>query len=60
MNAKFELAQSAEDDKWYFHLKAPNGKVIAASEGYNQKRNAKKGIAAVKKFAASAKVEEKP
>ena len=25
---------SAKNKQWYFHLKAKNGKVIAASEGY--------------------------
>lgn len=51
MSNKFEVFKSAEDGFWYFHLKSRNGKIIAQSEGYTRKRNAVKGIAAVKKSA---------
>lgn len=54
--AKFVLFKG-EDGQWYFHLKASNSQVIVQSEGYTRKSNALKGIAAVKKNAAKAKIE---
>ena len=39
-------------------LKAPNGEIIAASQGYETKASTEKGIAAVKTHAANAKVED--
>ena len=44
---KFELFRGT-NEQWYFHLKAPNGKVILASEGYHNKQGAQGGIASVK------------
>ena len=41
-----------------FRLKATNGQVIAASEGYTAKASCKNGIESVKKNAADAPVEE--
>lgn len=38
-----------EDQQWYFRIKAKNGLVVAASEGYKDKRNAEKGLDAVAK-----------
>lgn len=35
--------------KWYFHLKAANGKILCQSEGYSTKKGCLKGIAAIKK-----------
>ena len=55
--AKFEIFKG-EDEDIYFRLKAPNGKIVATGEGYSDKRGAQRGIAAVKKYAAKAKVEE--
>jgi uncharacterized protein YegP (UPF0339 family) len=44
--------------KFRFHLQAPNGKIIAASQGYeNPKASAEKGIEAIKTH-APAKVED--
>jgi len=43
---------------WYFHLKSPNGKIVCAAEGYRSKKSCLKGIAAVRKLAASAKLIE--
>ncbi len=56
MPGKFEVFEG-EDDQWYFNLKAPNGKIVAQSEGYSRKRNALKGIASIKKFAPEAIIE---
>lgn len=36
------------NEKWYFNLKAPNGEIILASEGYNSKQAATNGIESVK------------
>jgi uncharacterized protein YegP (UPF0339 family) len=44
--------------KFRFHLKAPNGEIIAASQGYETKANAHKGIDAIKTHAPGAKVED--
>ncbi|ENO12506.1 hypothetical protein MBGDC06_00698, partial [Thermoplasmatales archaeon SCGC AB-539-C06] len=44
---------------WYFHLKAPNGEVIASSEGYNTKDNCRNGIDSLKKYAPDADIHEK-
>jgi hypothetical protein len=38
------------------HLKAANGEIIAASQGYEMKANAEKGIESVKTSAPAAKV----
>ena len=43
----------AESGRWYWHLVARNGRVIAASQGYVSKQGALKGIAAVKATADS-------
>jgi len=55
--AKFGVWKSM-DGEWYFELISPNGKLIAKSEGYSRKRNALKGIEAVKKYAVNAKIVE--
>jgi len=51
---KFEVFQSK--GKWYFRLKAGNGEIVAASEAYNTKQGALKGVASVQKFASSSPV----
>jgi hypothetical protein len=47
---KFEVFKGT-DEQWYFHLKATDGKVILASEGYHNKQGALRGIQSVKKNA---------
>jgi uncharacterized protein YegP (UPF0339 family) len=42
MAAKFEISKD-HAGKFRFHLKAPNGEIIAASQGYETKANAEKG-----------------
>jgi uncharacterized protein len=42
--------------KFRFHLKAPNGEIIAASQGYETKASAEKGIEAIKTHAPGATV----
>ncbi|MDT5343006.1 MAG: uncharacterized protein QOE52_2190 [Mycobacterium sp.] len=57
MAAKFEIFND-KGGKYHFHLKAPNGEIIVASQGYETKANAEKGTEAVKTHAANAKVED--
>ncbi len=57
MAAKFELYKD-RGGKYRFRLKAPNGQIIASSEGYNSKASAKNGIESIKKNAAKADVVE--
>jgi uncharacterized protein YegP (UPF0339 family) len=57
MAAKFEISTD-HAGKFRFHLKAPNGEVIAASQGYETKVSAEKGIPAIKTHAPNAKVED--
>ena len=55
MAAKFEISND-KAGKFRFHLKAPNGEIIAASQGYETKAAAEKGIESVKANASSAAV----
>lgn len=57
MAAKFEISKD-HAGKYRFHLKAPNGEIIATSQGYETKASAEKGIEAIKTHAPSAKVED--
>jgi uncharacterized protein len=57
MAAKFEIIKD-HAGKFRFHLKAPNGEIIAASQGYETKANAEKGIEAIKTHAPGANVED--
>ena len=57
MAAKFEISKD-HAGKFRFHLKAPNGEIIAASQGYETKASAHIGIDAIKKHAPNAKVED--
>lgn len=55
--ARFELFKG-KDKKWFFRLKATNGKIIAQSEGYNRRASALKGIQSVRRNAAKAELIE--
>jgi uncharacterized protein len=55
MGANFEISKD-HAGKFRFHLKAPNGEIIAASQGYEAKANAEKGIEAIKAPAPGAAV----
>ncbi|RZL75091.1 MAG: DUF1508 domain-containing protein [Rhodococcus sp. (in: high G+C Gram-positive bacteria)] len=57
MTAKFELFKDAAG-KFRFHLKAANGEIIAASQGYTSKAAAQTGIASIKDNAPSAPTED--
>ena len=55
---KFEIKKSS-NDKFYFNLKSKgNGEIIATSEMYNSKQSCKNGIAAVKRDAPNAEIED--
>jgi hypothetical protein len=45
--AKFQYWQSEKDNKWYFHLKASNGRIILGSQGYASKQNCIDGFTSV-------------
>ncbi|OBA82626.1 DUF1508 domain-containing protein [Mycobacterium sp. 1164966.3] len=55
MAAKFEISKD-KSGKFRFHLKAANGEIIAASQGYETKASAEKGIESVKASASVANV----
>jgi uncharacterized protein YegP (UPF0339 family) len=57
MAARFEISED-HAGKFRFHLKAPNGEIIAASQGYQTKASAEKGVEAARRHARSAKVDE--
>jgi uncharacterized protein YegP (UPF0339 family) len=43
---KFEIFKG-QNDHFYFHLKAGNGEIVLASQGYTQKVNCQKGLHSV-------------
>jgi uncharacterized protein YegP (UPF0339 family) len=47
MSGKFEIF-TGRDNQYYFRLKASNGEIIGASEGYTTKQSAQNGIDSVK------------
>lgn len=47
-NPKFQIFKSTLNNQYYFRLKAGNGEIILASEGYTTKQNCQNGIASVK------------
>lgn len=52
----FEIFQGVNRD-YYWRLKAPNGHIIAVSEGYSSKQMAQHGITSVKVNSVIAEVE---
>jgi|GEM_PF-322096 len=52
---KFEIFVG-NDGQYYFHLKAENGLIIAASQGYTTKQSAQNGIEAIQRVASAAPV----
>merc|ERR1712039_474190 len=50
---KFELFKSDKNGEFYFRLKAGNGEIILASEGYKAKAGAENGIESVRTNAAN-------
>lgn len=58
MPAKFEVYKDKAEE-WRFNLVAPNGEVIASSEGYTSKDNCLKGVESVKRWATEAETVER-
>lgn len=54
---KFEIF-IGEDGQFYFHLKAENGLIIAASQAYTTKQSAENGIEAIKRVAMQAEISD--
>lgn len=54
---KFEIFKGS-DEQYYFRLKAENGWVIAASQGYTSKQSAQNGIEAIQRVSPTATVED--
>tara|TARA_Y100000815_G_C13166590_1_gene433894 strand:- start:47 stop:241 length:195 start_codon:yes stop_codon:yes gene_type:complete len=55
---KFEIKKS-KNGEFYFNLRSKgNGEIIATSEMYESKQNCKNGIAAVKRDAPEAEIED--
>ena len=54
---KFEVYQDKAGE-YRFKLKAPNGEVIAVSEGYSSKKSCMNGIESVRKNAPKATIVE--
>ncbi len=54
---KFEVFQG-KDKQFYFHLKAANGEIIAASEGYTTRQSALHGIQSIRENAETAQIIE--
>lgn len=48
-NPKFQIFEGV-DNQYYFHLRAPNGEIILASEGYTEKAGAQHGVGSVQRF----------
>ena len=55
--AQFEIFQDAAGE-YRFRLRAPNGEIIAHSEGYKSKDSCKNGIASVKENAPKAIIQD--
>lgn len=53
----FEIFREGTD-KFRFRLRANNGEIVAASEGYSSKEKAKEGVEAVKAAADGAATED--
>lgn len=47
MSGRYEIFLG-KDKQFYFHLKAANGEIILASEGYTQKHSAEKAVESVR------------
>ena len=48
-NPKYQIFKSDKNYQFYFRLRAANGEIILASEGYTTKQNCESGIESVRK-----------
>ena len=56
-NPKFQVFKG-QDEQFYFRLKAANGEIICASQGYTTKQSCINGIEAIKSVATHSPIEE--
>jgi uncharacterized protein YegP (UPF0339 family) len=56
-NPKFQVFKG-QDDQFYFRLKAANGEIVCASQGYTTKQSCINGIEVIKSVAAQSPIEE--
>ena len=56
-NPKFQVFKG-QDEQFYFRLKAANGEIICASQGYTTKQSCINGIEAIKSVATQSPIEE--
>ena len=54
-NYRFEIIKG-RDGQYYFHFKAPNGQIVAQSEGYTSKQSCQYGINCVRQHAHMAEI----
>jgi uncharacterized protein YegP (UPF0339 family) len=52
--ARYSEPEKGADGKWYFHLQGRNGEIQLASEGYESKDNAARGVLDAKQAAREA------
>lgn len=58
MNYKFEITRDKEN-KYRFHLMAPNGKIMLQSQGYSEKHSAFETIKSIMENAGRAEIVDK-
>ena len=58
MSYKFEIKIDKEE-KYRFHLSAPNGKIMLQSQGYSEKHSALETIKSIMENAAKAEIVDK-
>lgn len=58
-NPRVVVFQSAENLNWYWHLQAPNGKIICTGEGHRRKSDCYRALHNVMDTLLRAEVEEK-
>jgi uncharacterized protein YegP (UPF0339 family) len=57
---RFKVGKSRRDGKYYAHLRATNGEIVAASEGYSRREDARQWCAGLAAWAVDALVRGLP
>lgn len=55
MKARFEVYQSAADEKWYWRLIARNSQIVAQGQGYTRERDCWRAVHRIKAIAKAVK-----
>ena len=58
MSKVIEVFRSSKSGEFYFHIKARNGKIVAASQGYTRRDAAIKGLRSLKNNLAKVSEDE--